>query len=258
MTLVRRLHAPADLAAIDRLYRAVFRVDDTGLNVRLLTAIADNGGAVLGAYDESEAEPVAFGLSLLARDPDAGLYHYSQTVGVAAHREGSGLGRLVKYAQRDAALADGLTTMRWVFDPLHARNAHFNLDVLGGRIRTLRRDYYGGAAPGLDRGEPTDRCTVEWDLHGAAPAPGQAPTVDDVAPGEVHRRGGTTVVGVPASWRAQRATLDPASAAALRESVVAALDTGLRGGLVAVSCVRTSAEHAAYVLVPSSALAGAA
>lgn len=254
MIAIRRISRPRELAEVDALYRGVFGIaaEDNGLNVRLLVALSSNSGHVIGAYDG--ARLVGFGLSFLAHDRGAGrLYQYSQTVAVAPDAQGRQVGRAVKYGQRDAALADGVDLMRWAFDPMHARNAHFNLDVLGGRILSTRPDFYGSAAAPPDRGERTDRCLIDWEL--SAPARLTCPHVDaaGLAPGQTVETGGAVLVGVPLHWREFRREVGAAAGADVRAATVEAIGKALAQGLVGVSCRRVDATTAAYVLVPGRA-----
>jgi len=163
------LQTPAQYAEAAALYRAVFgyQEPDHGLNPRLLAALAHNGGSVVGVLDTSD-RLVAFAYGFPGTSQSA-LYHYSQSAVVAADLQGRGLGRLLKYAQRDVALAAGMKHMRWTYDPFQVRNAHFNLNVLGARGRWYAPDLYG---PG------TDRLVVEWNLT-------QEPSVDRAPVAEV-------------------------------------------------------------------------
>jgi predicted GNAT superfamily acetyltransferase len=80
------------------------------------------------------------------------------------YRDG-GIGRKLKLAQRRAALAQGITEMRWTFDPLQGKNAYFNIAVLGGTARDYRTDVYGPSTSAFNRGLPTDRLILRWDLR---------------------------------------------------------------------------------------------
>ena len=155
------LTTAARFAEASTLYREVFGYADPayGLNPRLLGALASNGGSVVGILDESD-KLVAFAYGFCGTDR-RGFYHYSQSAVVASDQQGHGLGRMLKYAQREVALSHGMSRMRWTYDPAQIRNAHFNLDVLGARGRWFAPDMYG---PG------TDRVIVEWDLTREQPA----------------------------------------------------------------------------------------
>ncbi|MFK4089259.1 GNAT family N-acetyltransferase [Kribbella sp. NPDC020789] len=153
------LQTPAQYAAAAALYREVFGYQhpDHGVNPRLLAALAANGGSVVGVLDTT-GRLVAFAYGFPGTSESA-LYHYSQSAVVAADLQGRGLGRMLKYAQRDVALAAGMKHMRWTYDPFLVRNAHFNLNVLGARARSYTPDLYG---PG------TDRLVVDWNLTRAS------------------------------------------------------------------------------------------
>ena len=54
-----------------------------------------------------------------------------------------GLGARLKLAQREAALDMGLDLIEWTFDPLQARNAHFNFAKLGVVVEEYEENIYG-------------------------------------------------------------------------------------------------------------------
>jgi predicted GNAT superfamily acetyltransferase len=66
--------------------------------------------------------------------------------------------------------------MLWTYDPLVARNAHFNINRLGARPVEYVIDMYGSATGSALHGAlPTDRFVVSWDLmREHAPVPGAA------------------------------------------------------------------------------------
>ncbi len=245
--VVRRVTGARELAAFAELYRHVF--DDTvhGINPRLLSAMNAHSGVVIGAWEGER--PVGFAYGFLAQEPHSGrLYLYSQAAGVARDRQNSRIGRVLKRAQADAALASGVTLMRWSYDPLKSRNAHFNLDVLGGRARLFIPDYYGEEPHGL----ATDRLIVDWEL--AVP---DRPRHDDwltlpPAPpnlGHVIRTGdGRALLTVPDSWP-DHGRFTQREARTLQGAVAAELTGLLADGFTAVSCRPVRPGQAAYLLV---------
>lgn len=252
MTTVRRLAAGELLTEIDTLYRQVFGLapTDSGMNPRLLVALTRSGGHLVGAFDEDVL--IGYGLAVLARDVETGtLHHYSQTVAVDARFRGQGVGRAIKAEQRAASLADGIGTLRWAYDPVQARNAHLNLDVLGAEVRMFVRDLYGTAAPGNDVGERTDRCIVTWSLTASPRQPAPAPPA--VPPGTTVDVSADALLGVPADWSAYRSSLGTGAAADLRERVATAFTDLLERGLVATSCRRVSDAVAVYRFTPAVA-----
>lgn len=242
------LTRPADFAACQLIYQQAFglRPEDGSLNPRLLTGLSRNSGMVIGAHVGDEL--VGFALSFLARqDSDGRLYQYSQTAAVRLAWQGKGIGRAIKFAQRDAALAAGVDLIRWTYDPLRPANAHFNLDVLGGAVVGLARDMYGTLGAPADRGEPSDRFITDWELR---VSPGRGGAVDPAAvaairPGELRVTGNGSWLGVPADWQAFRAGA-PGEALAMRELILGQAGQLLAAGLAGVSCVRLDDETAVY------------
>lgn len=270
---VRVLSRPEECACCEAVYREVFGLtaNDGSINARLLVSLARNSGMVIGAY--AGCELVGFTLSFLARQQASGrLYQYSQTAAVLPAWQGRGIGRAMKFAQRSAALADRIDLLRWTFDPLRPANAHFNLDVLGAVVTGLARDLYGAGAAPNDRGEPTDRFVVHWELasrdvqaraalSGGENLPSQRPEprpllAGQLRPGELEKEGATAFLCVPADWHRLRRS-SPSSAARLRDQIIAQAEQLIDGGLVGVSCVRLDAETAVYRFTkPSCADAG--
>jgi predicted GNAT superfamily acetyltransferase len=248
------LRSPEDCARCEVIYRDVFGLepDDGSLNARLLIALGRNSGMVIGAYGQGEL--VGFVLSFLARQDRGGrLYQYSQTAAILPAWQGRGVGRAMKFAQRSAALAAGIDLVRWTFDPLRAVNAHFNLDVLGAEASSLARDLYGPMATPEDRGEPTDRFVVDWELHdpavvtraGAAPGQGREREPVSIRPGELRTGPDSALLGIPADWRAFRRS-SPSAAGPMRDQILGHAQHLMSTGLVAVSCSRLDRDSAVY------------
>jgi predicted GNAT superfamily acetyltransferase len=232
------LTTPEQFAQAAVLYREVFgyRHPDYGLNPRLLGALVANGGSVVGVLDETD-RLVAFAYGFCGTDGH-GFYHYSQSAVVAADQQGRGLGRLLKRAQREVALGQGLTRMRWTYDPFQIRNGHFNLDVLGARGRWYAPDLYG---PG------TDRVIVEWDLQE------QPQAHEDFEPALTEADWGVPGGAGDRLWLAlpsDLAVVDAEVADRVRRDVRSAFTDLLGKGLVAQSCQRLSDETAVYLFGP--------
>jgi predicted GNAT superfamily acetyltransferase len=67
-------------------------------------------------------------------------------------------------AQRDDALARGISLIEWTFDPLQTKNAYFNICRLGAVVRRYLPNVYGATSSPLHAGLPTDRLVAEWHL----------------------------------------------------------------------------------------------
>jgi len=241
-----------ELAECDALYREVFTTSasDTAVNPRLLFAIARHGGIVVGA--RAAGVLIGFAFSFLARD-GAGQppYQYSQTAAVTERWRGRGVGRALKLAQREAALRAGIELIRWRYDPMHAANAHFNLDVLGAIAVALERDAYGSHGPPADGGEPTDRLLVDWRLTsprvvrcaeqrtGEPPGPPSPP----LRPGQLRRAGAEAHLAIPAQWRSLSAVPERHR---IRDRATGEMAELFADGFVATSCARQDAQTAVY------------
>lgn len=119
----------------------------------------ESGGQVLFAFEQDK--PVGFALAFAAID-EGTIYLHSHMVGVVPGYQNRGVGRLLKLAQRDDAIARGIKLIEWTFDPLQLRNAHFNLVRLGAVARRYIRNLYGRTSSPLHAGLPTDRLVAEW------------------------------------------------------------------------------------------------
>jgi predicted GNAT superfamily acetyltransferase len=242
--ITRPLATVADRLAAVRLYRAVFGLpgDDPAFTPKLLSALQHTGGSALGAFDEGDR---LLGFTYGFVGLDAGTpYHYSQTAAVDPAAQGRGVGRQLKRAQAEVALHTGVRTMRWAYDPLQARNAHFNLDVLGAVGRWFHRDYYGLQ----DHNGRTDRVVVEWALDEPTAAP--VPPLPTTVPGWGHpaaEEGGVTWLAVPASGDRLR-RMEPDRAVELRDRVADELTRLLGAGRVLLSCRRVDDRTALYCL----------
>jgi predicted GNAT superfamily acetyltransferase len=119
----------------------------------------ESGGQVLFAFDQDQ--PIGFALAFAAIH-NGTIYLHSHMVGVLPGYQNRGVGRLLKCAQRDDAIARGINLIEWTFDPLQLRNAHFNLVRLGAVVRRYIANFYGRTSSPLHAGLPTDRLVAEW------------------------------------------------------------------------------------------------
>src|SRR6202789_1310618 len=120
------------------------------------------GGQVLGAFDGDTM--IGFAMSLPGyRDGKA--YLHSHMLAVLPEYRNAGLGRRLKLAQRDDALARGIDLIEWTFDPLEIKNAHLNIERLGAISRRYAPGIYGTPSSGLQGGLPSDRLFAEWWLR---------------------------------------------------------------------------------------------
>ena len=236
----RELISPEDFAQAHSLYRTVFGYGDTslGINPRLLATLGTNGGSAVGIFTSEPANRlVGFSYGYPGVDKSGQNYHYSQAAVVDPTLQGRGVGRLLKAAQAEVARKNGATHMRWSFDPVQARNAHFNLDTLGSRGRWFTPNLYG---------PDCDRMTVEWDL-GKENSVSRVSAVTGIQSspsdwGKPFDRNGRVFLPIPAQFK----NLDVGAAAEVRAQLREALTQLLASGLVAFSCDRVGEDTAMY------------
>ena len=155
---------------------------------------------------------------------DGKPYLHSHMLAVLPHYRNAGIGRRLKLAQRDDAIARGFDLMEWTFDPLEIRNAHLNIARLGVIVRRYQPDFYGPSSSPLQGGLPTDRLYAEWWLRSdrvAGMLRGEAP------PTEVLER--VTVPHTIYQWKqdAQQRSLARALQSSNREALESAFQRGL-------------------------------
>jgi predicted GNAT superfamily acetyltransferase len=133
----------------------------------LLTAITNNGGLLLGAYDGDQLIGFTLGwLGIVSLDESRlaadQLKLVSHMTGVLSGYRNQRVGYRLKLAQRDWALAQGLDLITWTYDPLESRNGYLNIHLLGCTCQTYLREYYGEMTDLMNEGIPSDRFQVEW------------------------------------------------------------------------------------------------
>lgn len=117
------------------------------------------GGLVLGAFAGQHL--VGFALAFPALRQGLAYLHSHMTA-VEPALQGQGIGKRLKLAQRQYALAHGFDLIEWTFDPLQLGNANFNIVRLGAIAREYLPNFYGNTTNALDAGLPTDRLVAEW------------------------------------------------------------------------------------------------
>lgn len=258
MTTIRMLHSYAEVAAVGDLLAEIWRAptEQPPIDVSMVIALAHSDGYVAGAYQDGELVGASVGF-IGGRNRDE---LHSHITGVRRDRTAAGIGSALKQHQRNWASARGLTAITWTFDPLVARNAYFNLVRLGGRVVAYLINFYGPMDDGLNRGQPSDRAFLRWDLAADATRPAVTAAVPVLISGgdrqPVLRRELITdqpvELIIPADIEAMRRNDPPAALAwryALREAMTSLLETGWtvtgfqRGGGYLVSPPTTKEDH---------------
>jgi predicted GNAT superfamily acetyltransferase len=162
---ISALQEHADFQRCVELQIAVWGYNDGDVVPRRMFLLAQRiGGQVLGAFDGETI--VGFAMSLPGYR-DGRAYLHSHMLAVLPEYRNLGLGRRLKLAQRDDAIARGFDLMEWTFDPLEIKNAYLNLARLGAICRRYQPDFYGPSSSPLQGGLPTDRLYAEWWLRSA-------------------------------------------------------------------------------------------
>jgi chorismate synthase len=127
----------------------------------MLLVAQKTGGVCAGAFDDSgRMLGYVFGVTGVK---DGKLIHWSDMLAVHPDAQGMHLGERLKAWQRDKCRALGVETIYWTFDPLVARNAHLNLNRMGGRVDEYVVAMYGEATNSPLQGDmPTDRFVIAW------------------------------------------------------------------------------------------------
>jgi predicted GNAT superfamily acetyltransferase len=203
---IRECTTVAEFDACVRLQREAFGLPDMELSPRRHLIVARSaGGWTLGAFDGERMVGFVLNQVAVRRAPDTGaeeVIGYSHMMAVAKEFQNRGVGARLKFAQRARALEEGRRFMRWTWDPVQSRNAHFNLNRLGVVVRRYAANYYGtdystvtgkfGEPLGLD----SDRLVAEWTLD--------SPRVEALARGETPEPLGepSAAVEIPPNWSA--------------------------------------------------------
>ena len=160
---IRSLSELEDFDRCVALETAVWNYDPADLIPRRVFLLASRiGGQVLGAFDGDRMAGFAMALPGFRNGQP---YLHSHMLGVLTEYRNRSIGRALKLAQRDDALARGFSLMEWTFDPLEIKNAHLNIARLGAIVRRYKRDFYGPSSSPLQGGLPTDRIYAEWWLR---------------------------------------------------------------------------------------------
>jgi predicted GNAT superfamily acetyltransferase len=228
-----------------QLQREAFALPDLEISPRRhLIVTRRAGGWTLGAFAGDEM--VGFVHHMIAVRGESEIIGYSHMMAVARSYQNKGVGAKLKWAQRARALSEGRNFIKWTWDPMQARNAHFNLNRLGVVVRSYGVNFYGTdyitmpheteRSVHLD----SDRLFADWQLdssrvqllaEGAAPVPDSAPAA---------------TVEIPSDWSA---LIRQDAAAARREQlrVRAEFQEAFADGLICAGFARDKA-HPRYLL----------
>ncbi len=213
----------AEFDACVALQKEVWAFDDIDVIPKRMFVVASKiGGQVVGSFDDGEL--IGFALSIpgsRAGHP----YLHSHMLAVRESYRNYGLGRRMKLAQRDDALARGIELIEWTFDPLEIKNAYLNIEKLGAIARRYTINQYGGSSSPLQGGLPTDRLVAEWWLNSKR----VKSIVDAGKPQEIGVEVEIEVPGKIYEWKATEGERDRARELQMRNrgAFLSAFDSGL-------------------------------
>jgi predicted GNAT superfamily acetyltransferase len=184
------------------LQREAFGLPDLEISPRRhLIVSRQAGGWTLGAFIGDRM--VGFVHHLAAVKPNNEVFGYSHMMAVAKDVQNLGIGARLKWAQRERALSEGRDLIKWTWDPMQGRNAHFNLNRLGVVVDSFGDNFYGldyNADPTQRKDElpglQSDRLFANWYLD--------SQRVRALAAGQVHNisRSAIGSIVVPVEWSA--------------------------------------------------------
>jgi len=133
--------------------------DDDLLPVTFIVASHAANALWIGAFEGDRMIGFAFGF--LGQE-DGALMIHSHMLAVLPEYRDLDVGRKLKMAQREHALAMGIQKITWTFDPLQSKNAHLNFNRLGVISRKYKVNFYGPETSSPLHQNGTDRLWVEW------------------------------------------------------------------------------------------------
>jgi predicted GNAT superfamily acetyltransferase len=120
-----------------------------------------HGGILIGAFSENRLIGFCYGF---AGFKNGEVFLVSHMAAVLPEYQNAGVGYQLKIKQREWAITYGYQKIVWTFDPLEVRNGYFNLCKLGAYSKTYITSYYGEMQDRLNKGLPSDRLEIEWNI----------------------------------------------------------------------------------------------
>jgi predicted GNAT superfamily acetyltransferase len=245
-----RIEPVTELAQFDQcveMQGAVWGYSDGDLIPRRVFLVARQiGGQVIGAFDGEAL--IGFAMALPGYR-DTRSYLHSHMLAVLPAYRNRGLGRGLKLAQRDDALARGFDLMEWTFDPLEIKNAHLNIVRLGAIARCYLPNFYGPSTSPLQGGLPTDRLVAEWWLRSPRVLAAIGDSGEQMVESIVNSAPNLVQVHVPQSVTSWKQSLDQRTlAAAAQSSIRAQLESAFARGLAVTGYTRSPQGDGCFLL----------
>lgn len=159
---IRRLKNLYEYRDCERLQQEVW--GSVAVSSEVLRVTQKYGGAVLGVI--AKGKLLGFVYAFLARYHGQ-LAHWSHMMAVDERHRDKGLGFRMKLVHRELALQEGIKSICWTYDPLQSRNAALNIARLAARVEEYIPDCYGHFPSAIEKGLPSDRLVVNWQVGSA-------------------------------------------------------------------------------------------
>ncbi len=158
--VVRDIDGQTEMRSVEELQKEVWGLPDLDVvPLTQLVAAKASGGVVIGAFDQDILAGFAYGF---VGYEEGRVTHHSHMLAVRPNYRSFNIGYLLKLAQREKALEQGIERMTWTFDPLQSVNAYFNFNKLGVVSDRYFVNFYGEEAASFLHRNGTDRLWVTW------------------------------------------------------------------------------------------------
>jgi predicted GNAT superfamily acetyltransferase len=237
---IRECTTVAELDTCIQLQKEAFGLPDLEITPRRhLIVSRQAGGWTLGAFAKERLLGFVHHLAAVRGDE---IFGYSHMMAVAIDYQNKGVGARLKWAQRERALAEGRNFLKWTWEPMRARNAHFNLKRLGVIVEDYAENFYGtdygvdpadrvAGVPGLD----TDRLFASWYLRSE-----RVTQLAEGGPTQMHVPP-AAAIAIPPNWP-QLAKDEPETARQEQLRVRAEFKQALAAGLICAGFDRDAAR----------------
>lgn len=164
---IRRLETYAELIEVEDIQQEVWGMEPVEIvPAAHLRAVDHAGGLIAGAFKDGEMVGFVYGfLAAPTGRAMRGPGMHSHMLAVRHGGRGLGVGKALKWYQRDWCLARGIEWVCWTFDPLQAKNARLNLFHLAAIGSEYHVDFYGPMTGHLGGSQETDRLLALWLLN---------------------------------------------------------------------------------------------
>jgi predicted GNAT superfamily acetyltransferase len=255
--VIRECVSIDELDSCVRLQREVFGLPELEISPRRhLIVSRQAGGWTLGAFVDERL--VGF-VHHLAAVRGSEIFGYSHMMAVDPNFQNKGVGARLKWQQRERAIKEGRSFIKWTWDPMQARNAYFNLNRLGVTVDSYAVNFYGTdypaspliSTPKVDAsGIDSDRLFASWQLTSARVISLANGNVPAAQPSQVKP---AASIEIPANW-SNLCREDAGKARREQLRVRNEFQQAFGAGLIAAGFER-SADQPRYLLYEPDALA---